>query len=126
MAPREIGGAARDLGVGNKWAKSCPSSENVVGGDGFSDCTVESTQQILNVFLVALWIIDGTVVIGVGGSNEGELAPRNDKDGTLIAGDRDDGGDGIAHLRPWDRYVDALGRSNRMWMFGFVERANVV
>ncbi|CAB4729049.1 unannotated protein [freshwater metagenome] len=126
MAARKISGAARDLGVGNKWTKPSPCSENVVGGDGFGNCTVESTQQILNVFLVALRIIDRAGVIGVGRTNERELSPRNDKDGTLVSGHRYDRSDRIANLRPCNGDVHALGRPNRMRMFGLIERAYIV
>ena len=83
-------------------------------------------KQVVDVLTGDRRVVDGAVVVGVGGADVGELAPRHDEHRALVLGDRDDDGDVVADLAPRHGDVDALGRTDRVGVRALVERADLV
>ena len=125
VAPREVGGAfaARAL---DERAQAGPRAEDVGLGDRGRDRTVDRAQQVGDVVGRALRVVERTVVVGVGGADVGEVAPRHDEDRAAVLRHRDHRGDVVADLRPRHRDVHTLGRSDRVGMAALVEGAHVV
>ncbi len=94
---------------------------------------VQGLEDVVDVVGGGLRVVHRAVEIGVGRagihvSKRAVLggAPRHEEEAPLVASDRDDDGDVVAHQRPRQRDVDALGRSDRVGIATFVERPHVV
>ena len=90
------------------------------------DGEVQRPQHVGDVVGGALRVVEGAVVVGVGGADVGELAPRHDEQAAPVLGHRDDHGDVGLHLRPRDRDVDPLGRTDAVGVLALVEGAHLV
>ena len=85
-----------------------------------------ASSRYFDVLGRALRVVDRAVVVGVGGADVGEVAPRHHEDRTPVLRHRHDRGDVVAHLLPRHRDVDALGRTDRVRVGALVDRADVV
>ena len=94
--------------------QSGPRAENVGLRDRRRDRTVDRAQQVRDVFGGALRVVERAVVVGVGGADVGEVAPRHDEHRAPVLRHRDHRGDVVAHLRPRHGDVHALGGADRV------------
>ena len=123
---RERSAVRRAARITDQRSQARPCAGDVVGGDVRRHRAVDGTEQVLDVLTCALRIIDRAVVVGVGGADVGEVAPRHHEDGPLVLRDGDHRGDVVLDLRPRDRDVNALGRADRVRVFGLVEGSHFV
>ncbi len=125
MTAREVGGLRAD-GVLHEWSQPGPGPEDVRLGDTGRHRRVERTQDVLDVLWCALRIVERAVVIRVGGTDVGEVSPRNDEERAPILRHGDDDRDVVLGLGPRNRDVDTLGRADRLRASSLVERAQLV
>ena len=104
-------------------AQASPCANNIIAGDGAAGTTVKSfvecTQAVVNVCLGALWVINGTAIVGVGGADVGESETAvsvghlwHYEQRSLVAWYRDDNCNIVLYELPRHGDVDALGRAN--------------
>ena len=136
MLARQVGGAGAD-GRTHERPQPGPHPGDLIAGDrpgrGRVERGVDRPEHVVDVVAGARRIVERTVVVGVGGADVGvgERAvgtrpPRHHEQAALVAGDRDDRGDVVAHQLPRDRHVDALGRPDRTTVSGALHRPQFV
>ena len=121
----QVGGAPGAGGLHQR-PQARPGADHVVGGDRALDREVERAQQVLDVIRRALWIVDGTVVVGVGRADVGEAAVGHDEHRASVARHRHHHRNLVADLLPGHGDVDALGRPDRVGVGSLVLLADVV
>jgi hypothetical protein len=131
MAARQVGRpfAARRA---DERSQARPRAEHVGTGDLRGDRVVDGPQEVFDVVGGDLWVVEGSVVVGIGRADVGEgvvaalAAPRHDEHRPAVLGNRHDDGDLVAHERPRHRQMDPFGRADGSRVRALVERAHVV
>src|SRR5699024_8576067 len=89
VAAGQVGGAAA-VGALHQRAQPGPGADHVgVGGAG----ELDGLQQVVDVVAGDGRVVEGAVVVGVGGAHVGEVPPRHDEHGPLVLRHGDDRGD---------------------------------
>src|ERR1051325_2810110 len=98
------------IGIGDQRAKSRPGADDVLGVDRSTrKCVVGNFQNVSDVGLVAGWVFDWAVIIGVGGAEDRSLAPGDGKENSRAFGHNYRIGNGKA--RAIDDNVHTFGES---------------
>ncbi len=130
VAPGQVGGAlARSVlpfHRGQQGSQAGPQAGDVVAADGPGGHGVGGAQDVVDVLGQAARIVEGPVVLGVGGAQVDLVPPRHHKDGPVVLLDREHRGDVARERLVGDGDVDALGRADGVGVAVLVQGAHLV